>query len=340
MHKRNLSSFQKFFLFFIILILPVFIITEYRILKSKKQVCFYTGEDFYQTHPKDIDNKHFVIVIQSLSNQDDVLATLHSIADQDYGDYEVKIITNDFSDTNSKCMQEFAKTSLQEVRVDFRNMGSANGVIKEYYDTVHSCLDSDVIVQVNGGDWFAHESVLTKLNEVYANQEVWLTYSQFLSYPSLKKEGDRINPKKLQAKKKIHNGAWIEAPFKTYYASLFKEINIERTLLQEYMLSIEKLKVFLRPLVELGNRHVLFIPEVLIIHPKNSSRSLGMSITSLKEILKPPYKIKEGMHMSHAIHAYKKGCMHSSILSKRSEKSSFDAIALKSWFDAIKTQTQ
>ena len=40
-----------------------------------------------------------------------------------------------------------------------------------------------IIVSIDGDDWFKHDNVLTKLNEVYNSGDVWMTYGTYEEYP-------------------------------------------------------------------------------------------------------------------------------------------------------------
>lgn len=42
----------------------------------------------------------------------------------------------------------------------------------------------DVIVEVDGDDWLMHPFVFQYLNQVYQDEDIWMTYGQYLSYPA------------------------------------------------------------------------------------------------------------------------------------------------------------
>jgi glycosyltransferase involved in cell wall biosynthesis len=42
----------------------------------------------------------------------------------------------------------------------------------------------DIIVEVDGDDWLLHPFVLQYLNQVYQNDNIWMTYGQYIHYPS------------------------------------------------------------------------------------------------------------------------------------------------------------
>jgi glycosyltransferase involved in cell wall biosynthesis len=42
----------------------------------------------------------------------------------------------------------------------------------------------DIIVEIDGDDWLLHPFVLQYLNQVYQNDNIWMTYGQYIHYPS------------------------------------------------------------------------------------------------------------------------------------------------------------
>jgi glycosyltransferase involved in cell wall biosynthesis len=42
----------------------------------------------------------------------------------------------------------------------------------------------DIVVEVDGDDWLLHPFVLQYLNEIYQDENIWMTYGQYVHYPS------------------------------------------------------------------------------------------------------------------------------------------------------------
>ena len=42
----------------------------------------------------------------------------------------------------------------------------------------------DIIVEVDGDDWLLHPFVLQYLNQIYQDENIWMTYGQYIHYPS------------------------------------------------------------------------------------------------------------------------------------------------------------
>jgi len=42
----------------------------------------------------------------------------------------------------------------------------------------------DIIVEIDGDDWLLHPFVLQYLNQIYQNEDIWMTYGQYIHYPA------------------------------------------------------------------------------------------------------------------------------------------------------------
>ena len=259
-NKKEKSFYHRLFILFIILILPVFFIKEYRLIKAKKDTQVLPAEDFCQTHLQPQEDKSFTFIVLTQNNIDSIEQNFHSIHQQHYQRYHIIYIDQGSTDGTLDSIKSFMKQqehliTLIECKKDYE-------VFQKYHEVVHNCLDAEVIIHLYGSDWLAHDDVLSSLNQSYTNPDVWLTYGQYLDYSSYKKGLYNPQPKRVRYKKRIQRAPWVVAPFKTYYASLFKKMLIE----PGYFLSIESDNALLFPLAEMGKAHVRFIPDVLYIH--------------------------------------------------------------------------
>ena len=75
------------------------------------------------------------------------------------------------------------KYNLQE-RLTLIHNNIRCGGLANWYKAIHSCSDDEIIVQLDGDDWLAHENVLSYLNSIYSTQDVWITFGQFRIHPS------------------------------------------------------------------------------------------------------------------------------------------------------------
>ncbi len=287
-NKSEKSFYHRLFILFIILILPVFFIKEYRLIKGKKDTKVLHAEDFCQTHLDPQEDKSFTFIVLTKNNVDSIEQNFQSIMQQHYSRFRVVYIDHGSTDGTVKTLQSL----MQDHSMTVIPCEKDYEVYQKYHEVVNRCKDQEVIIHLYGTDWLAHDEVLSHLNRSYANPDVWLTYGQYLEYSSYKKGIYDPQPKKVLSKKRIQRAPWVVAPFKTFYASLFKNVDLQRG----HFLSVESDAAFLVPIAELGKAHVRFIPDVLYIHNEKAPKEkrghklafMGRKLAQSALLKKPP----------------------------------------------------
>ena len=135
------------------------------------------------------------------------------------------------------------------------------------------CDDWDIVVNVDGDDWFAHPLVLQKINKVYQDPNVWITWGQFKHWPKAKIGGCRP----MLNTHNVRKDAWISSHLRTFYAWLFKKIDI-RDLLDEsgeFIYAAADFAIMMPMLEMAGPEHRKFIPDILYIY--NRANALNVN---------------------------------------------------------------
>jgi len=240
--SRNL--FHKLLLLALILILPVFVLMNYSLLRSKKNVAMGFTSDFAQQTPVEVE-KSFVIILcvdQSISEK-----TLNSFFEQSYDNYRILLIDNM---QDQRVIQEIYQAAYRYNKEQLLSI--LQGDSDSLYHAVHSCRDDEIVLQMDASDWLSHEHVLERINQIYANENVWLAYSQYLEYPSWTKGKAKPFLKKTLRKPLAAELPWFSSPFKTYYAGLFKQADS------------------IVALIEMSDKHIRFIEDPLYVHCSNT----------------------------------------------------------------------
>jgi len=125
---------------------------------------------------------------------------------------------------------------------------------------IQTCADREIILILNGRGWLAHEWVLARLNQFYADPDLWLTYGQNLTPPSYTKSSSR--PVTSENVRSIPR--FIGPPI-TFYASLFKQIDRSSLCYEEQFVPAAHEFAYSIPLIELAHDHSQFLSEILYI---------------------------------------------------------------------------
>jgi glycosyltransferase involved in cell wall biosynthesis len=123
----------------------------------------------------------FKIITPSYNNEDWVEYNIASILNQTYINYEVLYIDDASTDsTYEKVIEIVGELSNWKVIKNEVNKGAT----VNYFLGLEHFLDNDedIVVHLDGDDWFIDETVLEKLNTFYNEQDCWMSYGGFIAW--------------------------------------------------------------------------------------------------------------------------------------------------------------
>ena len=121
----------------------------------------------------------FNIIIPLYNAEKWLSRCLKTVKAQDYENYRV-VIVNDCSTDNSKSVieNEIEGFDKFEYITTTENGGALNSTFTAI-DHINPD-DEDVILVLDGDDWFAKKNVLSTLNNVYTNNDCLMTYGSYI----------------------------------------------------------------------------------------------------------------------------------------------------------------
>ena len=128
--------------------------------------------------------KPIVVIIPSYKNQQWIEKNLTSVFKQQYKNYRVIYIDDCSPDRTYELAQQITAKFNQNSRTTIIHNTERKGAMANLYNAIHSCANDEIVIQLDGDDWLAHDHVLAYINCIYANPNVWLTYGQFQDFPS------------------------------------------------------------------------------------------------------------------------------------------------------------
>lgn len=192
-----------------------------------------------------IPEKPMVVVICSYNNEQWVEKNL-SVYDQNYSNYRVLYVDDCSSDGTYQKVITLVEQKNQQHRTTVIHNENRRGPMANWYTAIHSCQDDEIIIQLDGDDWLYHPNVLAYINRLYSYEDIWMTYGQFIEYPSniigyeySKPFSEEII--KNNSFRKVENLPMSH--LRTCYAWLFKNIKIEDCLYEDnfYQMTCDKL---------------------------------------------------------------------------------------------------
>lgn len=257
--------FQRVLTIALMAIIPIFVISHFKVLKAKKRITPSVSQDFL-IETSAPSNKNFVFVMPLHSDTAMFQQQLQSVMTQNYPEFSIICIDNgDATAARAEAIKMASIHNLQQ-SLSFYNVGASEDLISAYFEIVHRQNDQDVIVHLDQSDWLAHNSVLEILNHFYSNEDVWLTYSQYMEYPSYRKGNIKPFAKRYMFASNMQKTPWVVSPFKTFYAGLMKQVDPNLKKYSPFQTFDESLKEQLIPLVDISRQHIRFIDDVLLFH--------------------------------------------------------------------------
>ncbi|HJZ24268.1 MAG TPA: glycosyltransferase family 2 protein [Candidatus Babeliales bacterium] len=207
--------------------------------------------------------KSFVIVIPSYNNQKWYARNLQSVLSQDYPHFRA-IYTDDCSpDNTGKLVEAYLELNDPHNTVTLVKNKVRRGALHNLYTMIHSCDDDEIIVTLDGDDWFPDEDVLTRLNTVYSSREIWLTYGQFQLHPSGIRGWASPMPDYIVENNAFRDFQHLPTHLRTFYAWLFKKIKLEDLLHLGVFYPMTWDMAMMFPMIEMASERHQFIPEIM-----------------------------------------------------------------------------
>ena len=149
-------------------------------------------------------------------------------------------------------------------------------VVCNVYSTWRYLPPMTVIVWVDGDDWLYHSRVLTRLNEIYQDDDVWMTYGSFMWSRHPGWNTDHFGspyPRPFSPRTDV----WRASHLKTFRAGLMQKIKKQDLMLPDGSFgNFCTDRIFMLPMLEMcGPEHYRAIPEILSVYNFGSSWSFN-----------------------------------------------------------------
>tara|TARA_R110000868_G_scaffold8986_1_gene45523 strand:- start:12557 stop:14173 length:1617 start_codon:yes stop_codon:yes gene_type:complete len=168
----------------------------------------------------------FKILIASYNNEEWVEYNLASILNQTYDNYEVIYVDDCSKDNTFEKVKEIVGDNRKFTLIkNETNLGGTYNHIR-FFDSVE---DDEIILLIDGDDWFFDDNVFEKLNQFYNDKDVWMTYGKFYAwdgenateaYPQNSPFPDFVHDHKL-----YRLDTWRSSHLRTYKGFLIKSVD-------------------------------------------------------------------------------------------------------------------
>lgn len=218
--------------------------------------------------------KKLVIIITSFKNKDWYKKNLDSIFMQNYTNYRMIYIDDYSPDSTGKLVQAYIKELGQEYRTTLVLQPEWKSQMANHYYGVYMCDDDEIVCHLDGDDWLHDEDVLTTINEIYLNNDVWITYGLPLDSTGGRppRASDEVMQKVMQRNTYRSEGCWAFSHFRTFYAWLFKSLKLQDLVYKGNFANMAPAPdvAMMYPMLEMSGHHNKLIDrDVYVVNKKN-----------------------------------------------------------------------
>lgn len=209
-----------------------------------------------------------MIIVTTLYNAEDYIEKcIASMMSQRFKDFKC-YITDDMSTDNSvklvkECIQGDDRFILIENKEKFYQPGNYDQVIRNNPDID----DNEIIVELDGDDWLPDTKTLTRINEVYQDQNVWIANGSFRYANGM----DGFAQEQTNFAN-LRNGRFTATHMRTWRAFLWRNIKVEDLKDAEgvYWKMTGDLS-FMFPMLEMaGEEHYKFMSDINYIYNEDN----------------------------------------------------------------------
>src|SRR2546430_4847457 len=211
--------------------------------------------------------KKIAVVIPSYNNCLWYKCNLSSLYTQDYENFRAIYIDDCSSDRTGKLVEKCISANNLGNRIQLIHNPVRIGALESLYNVIHSCEDNEIIVILDGDDWFAHNGALKKLDIMYSDPNCWMTYGQYISWPDNMSGYSRQIPSHVIDSNNFRGYEWCASHLRSFYAWLFKMIKKADLISPDgtfYPMAWDQAIMF--PMLEMAGHCAKFISDILYIY--------------------------------------------------------------------------
>ena len=211
--------------------------------------------------------KKITVIIPSYNNRQWYERNLSSVVDQDYRNFRIIYVDDCSSDRTGELVEQFIADHNSGNLIQLIRNPVRVGALQNLYNTILGCDDDEIVIVLDGDDWFAHNGVLKKINEVYVSSDCWMTYGQYRSWPDNIIGCSKEIPSDVIEANNFREVEWCSDHLRSFYVWLFKSIKMEDLISPYgtfYQMTGDQAIMF--PMLEMSGHRAKFISEVLYIY--------------------------------------------------------------------------
>lgn len=212
------------------------------------------------------EKTHFKIIIPAYNAEAWISKTIESVKQQKYSNFECVIVDDISTDLTWDKIQSLATESF------FTNVKNTEKkyALKNINDAIDLCSSSpdDVIIVLDGDDWFATDYTLSKLNDYYSNENILMTYGSFVRFPDgeIGMEASQYSDDVINSNT-FRKDTWRASHLKTFKNFIWQKIDKDdlKNDSGDFFETAYDQAIML-PLLEMSGNRAKYVPEILSVY--------------------------------------------------------------------------
>ena len=235
-----------------------------------------------------MNKNRFIIVIPAYNCEEWIQKAIESVRFQTYKNFKCCIIDDCSTDKTVQIVN-------QEIQSDKRfslvvNEERNYALYNFYYGFKNSSdHEEDILVTLDGDDWFSDDTTLEKVNETYEKTDCLITYGSFIEYPSRVTHSYYLTPYEEQV---IENNVFRDVDWKASQLRTFKKKLWDRVKKEDlfdadtgtfYEVTYDLAMMF--PMMEMAGNRSAHIKDLIYVYNKRNPIS-DMYVKEKEQLLK------------------------------------------------------
>lgn len=209
----------------------------------------------------------FFVVIASYNNAPCCESNLESLIRQDYPHWRAVYIDDASSDDTADLVERFVTSAGVGERFTLVTNEARRFPLANQYDVISRCAGDEVVVILDGDDRLANDQVLSFLNRIYQDPDVWLTYGSYVNAS----DGQRGHfcaqlPLTVIEHNRYRHHPWVSSHLRSFYGWLFHKIRVADLQQNGEFFKCAGDLAISYPMLEIAGTHSRYIRDILYVY--------------------------------------------------------------------------
>ncbi len=210
------------------------------------------------------EQKPIAVIVPAHNNSTWCTTNLNSLLTQRYNNFRVIYVDDGSTDRTADLVQHYLSQCDSKNQVALIQNSNRTGTLSCIAQAAKGISYGEIIVVVHGNDLLAPDA-LNKINQIYSNPDVWMTYGKSIEHLTGSVKDPKEIPHSTIANNEFRQYDKADLAFCTFYAWLFHNINAQDLALQDAFPAEPNYLAAVFPMLEMSGFHSRFIQEALYI---------------------------------------------------------------------------